>query len=76
MAIVGHEAWTGTDDRYLDVEGGRMYWSHPDEATYLRWIADAGLHVHGTRFIPEDQSGHSLVFAQKPPVSDRHSFCD
>jgi SAM-dependent methyltransferase len=69
MAIVGYEAWTGTDDRYLDVEGGHMYWSHPDEATYLRWIGDAGLQVHWTRFIPEGQSGHSLVFAHKPPLS-------
>jgi hypothetical protein len=45
-----------------------MFWSHPDEATYLRWIRDSGLHVCWTRFIPEDDSGHALVFARKPPI--------
>jgi hypothetical protein len=68
LAIVGHDAWTGTDDAYLGVEGGRMCWSHADEATYLRWMAEAGLRVHWSRFVPEGDSGHSLVLAQKPPV--------
>jgi SAM-dependent methyltransferase len=68
LAIVGHDAWTGTDDAYLGVEGGAMCWSHADEATYLRWIAEAGLHVHWSRFVPEGDSGHALVLAQKPPV--------
>ena len=66
LATVGHDAWTGIDESYLGVEGGRMAWSHADEATYLRWIADAGLHVHWTRFIPEGDGVHSLIFAQKP----------
>lgn len=66
LVIVGTGEWTGTDDRYLDVEGGLMFWSHPDEATYLRWIADSGLNVQWKRFIPEGQVGHTLVFAQKP----------
>ena len=68
LAIVGHGAWTGTDESYLGVEGGKMCWSHADKATYLRWIEEAGLHVHWERFIPEGESGHTLVFAQKPPV--------
>ena len=70
LAIVGHDAWTGTDESYLGVEGGKMCWSHADEATYSQWISEAGLHVHWKRFIPEGESGHTLVFAQKPPVEE------
>jgi len=32
----------------------------------VRWLGESGFHVHWTRFIPEDESGHTLVFAQKP----------
>ena len=32
LAIVGYEAWTGTEDEYLDQPGGLMAWSHADEA--------------------------------------------
>ena len=69
MATVGHTAWTGEDDAYLGVEGGRMCWSHADEATYLRWMTEAGLDVQWSRFISEGDSGHSLVCAQKKPVA-------
>ncbi|UCF09480.1 MAG: class I SAM-dependent methyltransferase [Candidatus Bipolaricaulota bacterium] len=68
MAIVGHRAWTGTEESYLDVEGGLMAWSHADEDTYVRWIEGSGLHVHWLEFVPEGESGHTLVFAQKPAV--------
>jgi SAM-dependent methyltransferase len=71
LATVGHTAWTGTEEAYLGVDGGKMCWSHADEATSVRWIEEAGLHVHWTRFIPEGDSGHTLVFAQKPPVEQR-----
>ena len=71
LAIVGHSAWTGTDESYLDVEGGKMCWSHADEATYVRWISDSRSHVHWKRFIPDGDSGHTLVFAQKPPLDAR-----
>ena len=70
LAIVGHQAWTGSDGSYLGVEGGKMAWSHADEATYLRWIAESGLQVRWKRFIPEGESGHTLVFAQKPPIDE------
>jgi len=69
LATVGHDAWTGTDETYLGVPGGKMCWSHADEATNVRWIEEAGLQVHWTRFVPEGDSGHTLVFAQKPRVS-------
>jgi len=71
LATVGHRAWTGTDDAYLGVPGGKMCWSHADEVTYLKWIAEVGLHVHWTRFIPEGNSGHTLVFAQKEPIDSK-----
>ena len=68
LAIIGHNAWTGTAESYLGVEGGKMCWSHADEATYLQWISESGFHVRWKRFIPEEESGHTLVFAQKPPI--------
>jgi cyclopropane fatty-acyl-phospholipid synthase-like methyltransferase len=71
LAIVGHRAWTGTEEAYLDVAGGLMAWSHADVTTYVRWIRGSGLHVHQVAFVPEGQSGHSLVLAQKPPVTGR-----
>lgn len=67
LATVGHKAWTGEDDAYLDVPGGLMCWSHADEATYVRWIEEAGLHVCWTRYVPEGDSGHTLILAQRPP---------
>ena len=71
LATVGHGAWTGIDEAYLGVAGGRMCWSHADQATNVRWIEEAGLHVHWTKFVPEGDSGHTLVLAQKPPVEGR-----
>ena len=70
LATVGHRAWSGTEEAYLGVAGGRMCWSHADEATYVRWSEDAGLRVRWTRFVPEGDSGHTLVFAQKPPIGE------
>lgn len=67
LATVGHGEWTGEEEAYLGVPGGRMCWSHADEATNLRWIREAGLDVIRTRFVPEGRSGHTLVFTQKPP---------
>lgn len=69
LATVGHDRWTGTEESYLGVAGAKMAWSHADEATNVRWLQEAGLHVHWTRFIPEGASGHTLVLAQKPPIA-------
>ena len=68
LATIGHDAWTGAEDAYLNVPGGKMAWSHADEATNVHWLKDAGLHIHWTRFVPEGDSGHTLVLAQKPPL--------
>ncbi len=62
MAIVGHSAWTGSED---DWRGAPMYWSHADEGTYLRWLGEIGFDVQWTRFIPEGDGGHTLVLAQR-----------
>jgi SAM-dependent methyltransferase len=64
MATVGHTAWTGTEENWLDVPGGTMWWSEADEATYLRWLAEAGFEVLRTRFVPEGDGGHTLVLAR------------
>ena len=45
-----------------------MYWSHADRETYLAWLKDAGFDVLWTRFIPEGDSGHTLVLAKRAPT--------
>ncbi len=66
MAIVGYTAWTGTEVNWLGVEGATMFWSHEDRDTYIKWITDAGLFIEWDRFIPEGDSGHTLILAHKP----------
>jgi SAM-dependent methyltransferase len=66
LATVGFYEWTGTEQDWLAVEGGTMYWSHADKNTYLIWLTQAGFTVLWDRFVPEGNSGHTLVLAQKP----------
>ena len=68
LVIVGHEAWTGTEDAYLGVEGGKMCWSHEGELTYIKWISESGIDIKWKKFIPEDDSGHTLICAKKPAI--------
>lgn len=63
FATVGHRAWTGLEKDWLGVEGGDMWWSHADIATYRRWLADAGLRVERETFVPEGTGGHTFVLA-------------
>jgi len=70
VATVGHDEWSGVDESYLNVPDGKMCWSHADESTNVRWLEQAGLELHWTKFVPEGQSGHTLVFAQKPPIDE------
>jgi SAM-dependent methyltransferase len=65
LATVGDRAWTGTED---DWHGAPMYWSHADRETYLSWLKEAGFEVLWTRFIPEGDSGHTLLLAKKAPT--------
>jgi ubiquinone/menaquinone biosynthesis C-methylase UbiE len=60
LAIVGAGQWTGTAP-YL---GADMFWDHADTATYLRWLRAAGLTPIWNRYIPEGNSGHTLVLAE------------
>jgi cyclopropane fatty-acyl-phospholipid synthase-like methyltransferase len=60
LAITGADRWTGTED-YL---GAKMFWDQADTATYLRWLTAAGLEPVWHRYIPEGNSGHSLILAQ------------
>jgi ubiquinone/menaquinone biosynthesis C-methylase UbiE len=60
LAIVGARRWTGTAP-YL---GADMYWDHADTATYLHWLQAARLTPIWHRYIPEGNSGHTLVLAE------------
>jgi SAM-dependent methyltransferase len=60
MAITGADRWTGTDD-YL---GAPMFWDHTDTATYLQWLTAARLEPVWHRYVPEGDSGHSLILAR------------
>lgn len=66
MATVGAHAWTGTEDDWLEVPDASMYWSHADAATYQQWFEAQGFALRWSRFVPEGQGGHMLMFAQKP----------
>jgi hypothetical protein len=59
LAITGARRWTGTKT-YL---GADMFWDHADTATYLDWLAAARLTPIWHRYIPEGDSGHSLILA-------------
>ena len=60
LAIAGAGQWTGTAP-YL---GADMFWDHADTATYLRWLQAARLTPIWDRYIPEGNSGHTLVPAE------------
>jgi cyclopropane fatty-acyl-phospholipid synthase-like methyltransferase len=60
LAITGADRWTGTE-AYL---GAQMFWDHADTATYLRWLTAARLEPVWHRYIPEGDSGHSLILAR------------
>jgi SAM-dependent methyltransferase len=63
MITVGHNQWTGIEKDWLDIPGGTMYWSHADAATYKTWLLENRFTIRWTRFVPEDESGHTLILA-------------
>jgi SAM-dependent methyltransferase len=65
LATVGHDAWTGTEDNWLDGPAP-MWWSHADAATYRSWLQQAGLTIASEEFVAEGTSGHTLFWAQRP----------
>jgi SAM-dependent methyltransferase len=62
LMTVGQHAWTGTEDDWF---GATMYWSHTDAPTYRHWLADAGLAVVREGLIPEGDSAHVVLLAEK-----------
>ncbi len=62
LAIVGAEHLEEVADEYL---GAPMYWSHADAATYRTWLDEAGFERCWDRFVPEGDSGHTLVLARR-----------
>jgi SAM-dependent methyltransferase len=60
LAIVGAGQWTGTAP-YL---GADMFWDHASTGTYLDWLQAARLAPLWNRYIPEGNSGHTLVLAK------------
>jgi SAM-dependent methyltransferase len=60
LAIVGAGQWTGTAP-YL---GAYMFWDHASTGTYLDWLQAARLAPLWNRYIPEGNSGHTLVLAK------------
>jgi SAM-dependent methyltransferase len=60
LAITGAGRWTGIDT-YL---GAEMFWDLADTATYLRWLNAARLEPVWHRYVPEGDSGHSLILAR------------
>jgi SAM-dependent methyltransferase len=59
LALVGAAWWTATE-HYL---GAEMFWDHADADTYLRWLRETGFEVVWDRFIPEGNTGHTLILA-------------
>ena len=59
LALVGAAYWTGTEP-YL---GADMFWDHADTGANLRWSREARLTPQWHRFIPEGNSGHTLILA-------------
>ncbi len=67
LVTVGQEAWTGTEENWLGVPGGTMYWSHADRETYLAWLGELGFLIEDVSFIPEGKGGHVAILAVRQP---------
>ncbi len=63
LGIVGNRAWTGTEENWLGVTDATMAWSHADAETYQAWLAASGFEICRSDFIPEGDSGHTLILA-------------
>jgi len=68
LAILGREAWTGTEADWRGVPGATMYWSHADVATYRSWFQAAGFTIAEEGVQPEEGSpGFSVLIATTGP---------
>jgi 2-polyprenyl-3-methyl-5-hydroxy-6-metoxy-1,4-benzoquinol methylase len=68
LVTVGHEAWTGTQDNWLDGPAP-MWWSHADAATYRSWLQQADLIITSEERVPEGTNAHTLLWAGRPQAS-------
>jgi SAM-dependent methyltransferase len=73
LVTVGHEAWTGTQDNWLDGPAP-MWWSHADTATYRSWLQQAGLVITSEERVPEGTSAHTLFWARRPQPHDHSAL--
>ncbi|NEA34872.1 class I SAM-dependent methyltransferase [Streptomyces sp. SID13031] len=64
VATVGSGAWTGSEENWL---GGEvpMWWSQADASTTRGWIEEAGFVVEREEFVPEENSGHMLLWTAR-----------
>ena len=60
LAVVGAEAWTGIGQ----YNGEPMHWDHADTQAYLDWLPRHDLHPVWHRYVPEGDTGHTLVLAR------------
>jgi len=64
LTVMGYTAWTGVEENWLGVCGATMYWNHIDAAMYKLWLTDLGFVIRMERFIPEGETGHTMLLAQ------------
>jgi SAM-dependent methyltransferase len=65
LGIVGAQPCSGTSAYY----GTDMFWEHAGVESYRSWLGLAGLTPVWDRFIPEGDSGHSLILARAAAVT-------
>lgn len=60
LATVGHQAWTGNENNWLDGPAA-MWWSHADASTtYRSRLQQTERMISSEEFVPEGVSGHTL----------------
>ena len=65
LCTVGYREWTGTEENWLGVSGGTMFWRHADQRTYETWLADLQFRIEEKMFVREGSSGHTTLLACK-----------
>ena len=65
VVTVAHQAWEGYEDKWLGVEGARMFWSHYAVDQYHEMLQALHFNVFLDEFIPEGNSGHHNLWLQK-----------
>lgn len=67
LAMVGKQAWTGTEANWRGVPGATMYWSHANVWDYRKWLEQAGLAIVEEGTQPEQGNpGFAVLIARRP----------